>query len=49
MADRNLKIAMICGSLRKQSYNRKLMEVMIEKKPSHWQMKEIEIDAIPFF
>ncbi|MBM7633068.1 NADPH-dependent FMN reductase [Geomicrobium sediminis] len=49
MADRNLKIAMICGSLRKQSYNRKLMEVMIEKKPNHWQMKEIEIDTIPFF
>ncbi|EZH65315.1 hypothetical protein DH09_16910 [Bacillaceae bacterium JMAK1] len=49
MADRNLKIAMICGSLRKQSYNRKLMEVMIQNKPSHWQTKEIAIDTIPFF
>lgn len=45
----NRSIAIICGSLRKESYNRKLMNLIIEKSPAHWNVTEINIGELPFY
>ncbi len=45
----NRSIAIICGSLRKDSYNRKLMNLISEKAPDHWTVSEIQIETLPFY
>ncbi|GAF11375.1 NADPH:quinone oxidoreductase [Bacillus sp. JCM 19046] len=45
----NRSIAIICGSLRKDSYNRKLMNLISEKAPDHWTVAEIQIETLPFY
>ncbi|GAF14591.1 NADPH:quinone oxidoreductase [Bacillus sp. JCM 19046] len=44
-----MRIIYLCGSLRKNSYNRKLMETMMSEAPSHWEMAEVELKDIPFY
>lgn len=44
-----LRIAVLCGSLRTGSYNRKLLEALIEKAPAHMQFDEIPLHDVPFF
>lgn len=44
-----MNVAILCGSLRKQSYNRKLLNTIKHNAPTHWTFKEIPIGSIPFY
>jgi chromate reductase len=45
----SLKVLTICGSLRRESYNRKLMRAAIELAPPGFQITEsIRIDELPY-
>ncbi|MFB1081925.1 NADPH-dependent FMN reductase [Jeotgalibacillus sp. JSM ZJ347] len=42
-------IVTMCGSLRKDSLNRKLMNEIIHQSEGKWSVKEAEIDELPLF
>lgn len=44
-----MKIGILVGSLRKDSYNRKVAQALIELAPSSLSMDIIEIGQLPFF
>lgn len=43
------KIAVLIGSLRKESFNRKLAKVLMEVAPSSLQLEIVEIDNLPLY
>lgn len=44
-----MRIIFLCGSLRKESYNRKLLRTIQNEAPSHWENEEIGLNDIPFY
>ena len=40
-------IAVIVGSLRKESFNRKLAHAIVKLAPSEFSFKEVQIDDLP--
>jgi chromate reductase len=47
--EQQIKIAGICGSLRKDSYNKKIMNVAGELLPDNMEMIPVAFDAIPLY
>lgn len=43
------KIAVIVGSLRKESFNRKIAKILMELAPDSLEMKFVEIGKLPFY
>lgn len=43
----NKKVALIVGSLRKQSYNRKVVHELIHLAPAGLDLQVVEIGALP--
>jgi chromate reductase len=46
---RLLKIAVLVGSLRRESFNRKMAKVLMELAPKSLQMETIEIGTLPIY
>lgn len=44
-----MNVTVICGSLRKESYNRKLLDAMKAEFPEHWQIEEAFLHQIPLY
>ncbi|MBM3598715.1 MAG: NAD(P)H-dependent oxidoreductase [Alphaproteobacteria bacterium] len=44
-----LHVAALCGSLRKESFNRKLLNVCIELKPADMNVEVLEIRNLPLY
>lgn len=44
-----MKIGLIIGSLRKESFSRKIAHTLMQLAPTSLETKIIEIDALPFF
>ncbi|MYL50004.1 NAD(P)H-dependent oxidoreductase [Halobacillus litoralis] len=44
-----LEIAAICGSLRKDSFNKKLLEAVERESKGKWKIKFVEINRLPLF
>lgn len=44
-----MKIGILVGSLRKESFNRKIAKLLIQIAPTSWQIQIIEIGDLPFF
>ena len=44
-----LHVAALCGSLRKESFNRKLLNVCIELKPADMNIEVVEIRDLPLY
>lgn len=42
-------IAVIVGSLRKESFNRKLAHAIVKLAPSEFSFKEVQIDGLPLY
>ncbi|WP_059104104.1 NADPH-dependent FMN reductase [Shouchella shacheensis] len=47
--DTKRRIAVICGSLRTDSYNRKLLETIEQVALDRWETEEIDLSEVPFF
>lgn len=43
-----MKIAIIVGSLRKESYNKKLADVLVKLLPSETEIEYLRLDDVPF-
>lgn len=46
---REFRIAVIVGSLRRQSFNRRLAQVLIDLAPDHFSCREIQINDLPLY
>lgn len=46
---KKLKIIGICGSLRKNSYNKLILNIAGQQIPSNIEFKIVEIDSLPYF
>ena len=44
-----MKIALIIGSLRKESLNRKMANNLKDIAPANWELEEIKIDDLPLY
>lgn len=44
-----MKIALIIGSLRKESLNRKMAENLKSIAPKTWEIQEVTIDDLPLY
>jgi len=49
MADTRFDVAVLVGSLRKQSFNRKIAQALIELAPQALALSIVEIGQLPFF
>ncbi|WP_341357558.1 NADPH-dependent FMN reductase [Rossellomorea sp. y25] len=47
--NKRIKIAAMCGSLRKDSFNKKLLQVIAEEANNQWEMSFVEIGELPLF
>ncbi|MFC7785393.1 NADPH-dependent FMN reductase [Rossellomorea sp. GCM10028870] len=45
----SVKIAAMCGSLRKDSFNKKLLQAIVEEARDQWEMSYVEIGTLPLF
>ena len=45
----NYKIAVVVGSLRKDSFNRKLASAIVKLAPSEFSFKQVQIDDLPLY
>lgn len=45
----NRSIALVVGSLREESFNRKLSEAMIRLAPEGWTFNDVRIDDLPLY
>ncbi|OZT80595.1 hypothetical protein CHL76_06615 [Marinococcus halophilus] len=49
MTGEQMNVTVICGSLRKESYNRKLLDLMKAEFPEHWEVEEAFLHHIPLY
>jgi len=49
MAENKLAITAICGSLRKDSFNKKTLEDIEQISPKHWEIHHTNIATIPLY
>lgn len=42
-------IATVCGSLRRGSYNHKVLEALEKTAPAHWEIEHTDISGIPLY
>nr|WP_233711113.1 NAD(P)H-dependent oxidoreductase [Lederbergia citrisecunda] len=49
MEENKLTIATICGSLRKDSFNRKVLNAIERIAPEHWEFDHTNISTIPLY
>jgi NAD(P)H-dependent FMN reductase len=47
--DKQYKVAVICGSLRQKSFNRGLLQAIIDTKHPHFQFIWVDIMRFPIF
>lgn len=45
----DFSIAVVVGSLRKDSFNRQLAEALTKMAPPGWQLKQVRIDDLPLY
>jgi len=47
--DKKIKVAALCGSLRKESFNKHLLEEAIVLAPENIEIEKVEIGNLPLF